>query len=152
MDRKAEVKKERRRRNSDALQGKRRRLSVNESALDRDKYEYRWANDEGNRIFDLTEQDDWEVVPDRDGKVRAQTQGDGAKVSVPTGTGEKGATIHSVLLRKPRNYYNDDYRASQARIDDTESAMKQGVAPGADQHGHEYTPKEGISLSHSSQL
>lgn len=149
MTRKEEVQTERRRRNSDALQGKRRRLAVNEGELDREKFEYRWVNDEGNRIHALTVEDDWDVVPDRDGKLKSQTRGDGSKVSVFAGTGDRGGAINAVLLRKPKGYYKDDYAASQARIDATEAAMKQGQAPGAETDG-QYTPKEGIQWSQSS--
>ena len=143
-----QIKAERRRRNTDALQGKRRRLGVDESQLDRENYEYRWVNDENNRIHAMTVQDDWEVVQDRDGKVKPDAVSDGAKVTTVVGVGERGAPVNAVLLRKPKAYYDADYAALQRKIDETEAGMKAGVAPSASKDGSEYTPREGISIAH----
>lgn len=147
MNRSEELKSERRRRNTDALGGKRRRLQVDESKLDQEKFVYRWANDEGSRINDLTRHDDWEVVADRNSEVKQDTRRDGSKVSVVAGTGERGAPVNAVLLRKPKGYHEDDYAAQQRKIDEAEKGMRAGAAPGADQSGL-YQPSEKISITH----
>lgn len=130
-------KAERRRRNSDGLQGKRRRLAVDESKLDKENYEYRWVNDDEMRLHQLTVQDDWDVVHDRDGTVKNDGAGTGSEVAVQAG-GASGPQ-RQVLLRKRRDHYNDDYAATQRRIDDQEAALKQGSVPGGDQ-SNTYTP------------
>lgn len=141
MSRAEQIKTERRRRNSDGLSGKRRRLSVNEAALDREKYAYRWVNDEGTRIHSLTVQDDWEVVTDRGGDVRPDGSGVGAEAAVPVGGGTR-----AVLLRKPKALYDEDAKVAQRRIDETESGLRQGVTPGA---GSEQSYVSSIQIGHA---
>jgi hypothetical protein len=136
---------ERRRRDTDALGGKRRKLAIT-AKLDTENYEYRWANNEGTRIHDLTVKDDWEVVQDRSGTLKIDGAGAGAEVSVSVGVGETGQGLKSILLRKPRKFYEDDKRAEQRRIDETEAGMKQGVAPGAGQDAQTYVPRGGITF------
>jgi hypothetical protein len=143
MSRQEVLATERRRRNSAALTGVRRKLSVN-AELDTENFQYRWANDEGTRLHNLTVEDDWEVVSDRSGKTRIDGVGAGAEVAVPVGMGEAGKSVRAVLLRKPRKFYEDDKRAEQRRIDDTEAGMKQGVTPGAGHDAQAYVPRGGI--------
>lgn len=115
----------RRRRDSDNLAGYRKKLHVDEAKLDRQRYAYRWANDAGNRIHDLTVSDDWEIVPDRD------TDNQGARHSVVAGTGERGNAYNAVLLRKPKAYHDEDVRKQQRFIDEQESGLG---APGEGQY------------------
>ena len=134
---------ERRRRNTDALAGKRRKLAIT-APLDTENYAYRWANDEGTRLHDLTVNDDWEVVKDRSGTLKIDGAGTGAEVAVPVGVGESGNGVKAVLLRKPRKFHEDDKRAEQRRIDETEAGMKQGITPGAGNDAQTYVPRGGI--------
>jgi hypothetical protein len=143
MSRAETIPAERRRRNTDALSGRRQRLAVDEAALDREKYQYRWANDVDNRIHALTVQDDWEIVPDRAGEVRPDSSGMGAEVATPAGGGTT-----AVLLRKPKQYYTDDKAAEQRRIDELEASLKQGAVPGAGDASGSYVPKDGITIGH----
>lgn len=145
MGRAEQIATERRRRNSDALSGARRRLTVNEENLDREKYSYRFANDEGARIHQLTVNDDWEVVTDRNGEIRSDTASEGAQVSVHAGTGDKGEALRTVLLRKPKSYHDEDVAASQRRIDETEAGLRD--VPSGSDGKTTYVPKDGISLS-----
>lgn len=144
--RSAAKKAERRRRNTDALSGRRKRLSLDESKLDKQNFVYRWANDERGRIHALTVEDDWEVVSDRDGALKPDAAGDGSQVTHRAGVGEQGAALNAVLLRKPRAYHDDDYAARQRRIDENEKLLTKGKAPGAQDDGHSYVPEGGISL------
>lgn len=134
MAREQQIKQQRRRRNSDALQGKRRRLTVNESKLDRENFEYRFANDTDDRLHQLTVDDDWEVVTDRSGETKDDATGMGSTVSMRAGGG-----VETILLRKPKQFYKDDYAASQRRIDDLEASLEKGAVPGGDQDGT-YSP------------
>ena len=145
MSRQEQVKAERRRRNSDALQGKRRKLSVSEETLDRTNFVYRFANDEGNRIHDLTVNDDWEVVPQRNGD--EQTDGLGSEIARHVGRDEHGKGVRAVLLRKKKDWHEDDKKAAQRRIDETETAIRQGATPGVDS-GQLRPTREGIHLEH----
>lgn len=120
-------KAERRRRNSNGLLGYRDRLAVDESLLDREKYAYRWINDEAGRIHQMTVQDDWEIVSDRD-----NATGTGSELAEQVGSGEKGSPLRAVLVRKPKDYFDEDKREQQRRIDEQEKALTSNVAPGTD--------------------
>lgn len=142
----AGIKSERRRRQSDALAGVRKRLAIDESKLDRENFEYYFAKNTPDRLHQLTVQDDWEIVTDREGEIRQDGNGQGSEVSVLSGTGENGAPLNSVLLKKAKNYYNDDFAAKQRRIDEMENAMRRGPADGE----QNYTPdgrKSAMELS-----
>lgn len=140
------TKQARRRRNSDALAGRRKRLSLDESKLDKENFVYRWANDERGRIHALTVEDDWEVVTDRSGSVKPDAAGDGSQVTHRAGVGEQGAALNAVLLRKPKAYHDEDKAAQQRRIDETETVLSSGKTPGAQDDGSTYVPSGGISL------
>lgn len=145
MSRADVIQQERRRRNTDALGGRRQRLAVR-GDLDKENFAYRWVNDDGNRLHDLTVNDDWEVVEDRSGKMKPEGTGVGSEVATPVGTGEHGRPVRAVLLRKPKNWYDDDERAKQRRIDETELGLKAGAAPGAATDDKTYVPKGGITF------
>ena len=145
MARNDQIATERRRRNSDALSGRRNRLYVDEAHLDRENYEYRFVNDEPGRLHAFTVKDDWEVVPDRDGTMKADSSGMGAEVSAHAGIGLTGAPLKTVLLRKPRKYYDDDEAAKQRQIDAKEAGLKVGQTEGAGVENG-YVPKGGISI------
>lgn len=149
MTRSENIKQERRRRQSDNLAGKRRKLAHGE--LDRENFAYRWVNDEGSRLHDMTVRDDWEVVHDRSGTLKVDGTGTGTEVSAYVGMGEQGRPVRAVLLRKRKDWYQDDMMAEQRRIDDTESAMRMGAAPGADGDGLRRPDSgEAISITHGS--
>jgi len=125
MSRTEQITTERRRRNSDALGGNRNRMYVDPAIKD-PNFQYRFINDIGSRVHDLTVKDDWEIVHDRSGTAN-NTASEGAQVSVNAGTALNGGPVRAILVRKPKNYYNDDYAAGQRRIDETEAAMKSGT-------------------------
>ena len=132
MSRAEELTAARRRRNGDALTGNRNRMAVDTSALDRENFEYRFINDVGTRVHDLTVNDDWDIVSDRDGKVKSDTAGGGAQVAVNAGAGADGKPVRAILVRKPKTFYKDDDAAKQRQIDAQEAALKGGSTPGGD--------------------
>lgn len=137
-----------RRRRTDTLGGKRKRLAIDDSKLDHENFVYRFANDDDKgRIHQLTVTDDWEVVTDRSMSLKSDTAGDGTQVSIQAGTGDRGAPLKSILLRKAKRYHDEDIAARQRRIDETEAGLRQGAAPGASNDGQMYIPKGGITLN-----
>jgi hypothetical protein len=121
---------QRRRRNTDALQGTRRRLAVDESKLDRENFEYRFVNDTEMRIHQLTVLDDWDIVQDRSGETKKDGASTGSEVAVQAG-GASGPQ-RQILLRKSKEYFKDDHAAQQRRIDEQEAALMRGAVPGGD--------------------
>ena len=151
MSRTEQVKTERRRRNSDDLSGHRRRMSLDMTKLDTDKFDYRWANTEPGRIEALTQQDDWEIVSDRDGGIKRDSTGAGSEVSIVAGTGDSGAPVRSVLIRKLKKYQDEDRRAKQRRIDEMEAGLREGNTPGGDgAKGSEFYSESGIRIQQGS--
>lgn len=95
-------------------------------------YVTRWANDDGIRIHDLTENDDWDFVfkeeitredrvsvgdPDISNVVKP-----GEKVSVPVGT-KDGKALFAYLLKKKREYFDADFKEKQAELDKVEEQL-----------------------------
>jgi hypothetical protein len=130
---------ERRRRDPATIGARRSKLAVS-APLDHDNYVYRWVNDEGTRLHDMTVLDDWDRVTDRDGTVKTDGAGMGAEVAMPVGMGGAGASVKAVLLRKPRHLHEHDEAAKQRAIDEKERGIKQGATPGADRDGFYTTP------------
>lgn len=143
MDRNEQIKAERRRRDTSSLKGARRRLAVNERALDRENFVYRFANDDKNRIYDLTVNDDWEVVSDREGDINA-SDAIGAQASVRAGTDSEGKSMRTVLLRKPKAYHDADVAARLRQIDATEQSLKD--VPKEAEKATTYMPDGGMKL------
>jgi len=138
------IKQDRRRRNSEGLSGQRNRLAINQAILDKENFVYRFVNDVPGRIHELTVNDDWEVVQNRDGTIKTDGTGTGSEVSVHVGQTAHGHA-RAVLLRKPKQWHEDDKRSMQRHIDEVEKGLKAGQAPGADADpGKEYVPHNGI--------
>lgn len=116
--REQEVRAERRRR-GDVDTGMRRRLPVDESKLDHENYVYRWANDDAARMRDLTGHDDYDPVPEADV---------GGSTKVTVGPGENGNLRGTVLLRKPRTFWEEDQKKKNAARDRLMEALQAGQA------------------------
>lgn len=138
-----QIQQERRRRTSN-LSGRRNRMGIDESNLDRENFAYRFVNDEGTRIHDLTVNDDWEVVQDRDGTTKIDGANVGSEVAIQAGASKTSANVKAVLLRKRKDWYEDDKRSEQRHIDDIEASLKSGAVPGAGNGDNTYIPKAGI--------
>lgn len=88
-------------------------------------YVYRWVTDydgTGDRIEELKQQG-YEVVPKGLHKV-----GD-ARVSIPTPEGSAevlsvGGGQKAILMRQSKEYYEEDQKAKQDRVNSTEEALK----------------------------
>lgn len=141
MGRNAEMKQERRRRNSQGLSGSRRRLYVDENLLDHEKYTYRWINDEATRIHDLTVNDDWDLVSDRE-----KATGTGSEMASQVGSGATGSPQRAVLVRKLKEYHDADQLEKQRSIDAQEEALKSAPPDGADA-SNLYQPKTKTTIS-----
>jgi hypothetical protein len=116
-DRQAEVKQERRRRREGDLDaGVVLRLGLPPGL--EEKYpndDFRWVNDEGNRVHFLTTRDDYDIVPEVEGR--------------PVGTTMDGKPVNAVLLRKPKEFAEADRREKLDRINRQEKAVMQSADP-----------------------
>ena len=128
MSRNDQIKQERRRRQD--FSGKRMRLTVNESALDRENFAYRWVVNDPERLYQLTATDDWDIVPDRDNAVVTNGSGTGAEAAHDGGMGATGRPVRQVLLRKPKALHEEDKAQLQRRIDEKEDSAAHGNVDG----------------------
>ena len=77
--------------------------------LDRKGLVPRWVNDEDNRIYRFTVQDDYDRVEGVD--------------PVPVGTGKDGKPTMAHLLAKPREFIEEDRRKADAKRREVEDAL-----------------------------
>ncbi len=109
---------ERRRRDTE-MDGHRKRLAIPPKYKDDQENEYRWINDDKSRIFDLTKQDDWDKCP---------AVGDTGANSVrrQVGTKKNGDPLYAHLVRKPKEYCEEDRAKKQAVLAETMNQLAAG--------------------------
>jgi hypothetical protein len=145
-----EATKKARRRRSDSFDGLDYRLHVPEDLKD-PRYTYRWINDEPGKIFQATEQDDWDFVYDE----RIRTEGDGAqkntgegtRISRVVGRSKTGEPLRAYLCRKLQEYFDEDNRKRHRKWQELTAQVEQGYTPGAgglfnSDPEHAYIPRD----------
>lgn len=139
-----EIRTERRRKPGNVLQtGK--KLAVNEAALDRDNFEYRFFNDTPGRI-QAAYDNDWDTVTDP--TVKPDADGAGTVIEKVVGTDGSKPT-KGVLMKKRRDWYQQDQKEKRAHLDKIEESIRRGAAHRneADLAGAvSYTPEGGNTL------
>jgi len=92
------------------------KLHVDESKLDRQKYSYRFANDKNGRVQQL-QASDWDIAPEgaKDGSVHSTHAG-----------AEEGKPYNAVLMRKPKDWYDEDMKEKQRPLDEMDEAIRRG--------------------------
>ena len=135
-----EVRKERRRKPG-ATVNLGQKLGVDESLLDRKTYEYRWVNDAGMRVR-MMHENDWDPAPE------VSTEGQSVEKR-PVGVNDGGRPIEGVLMRKRKDWYDDDQKAKRRPLDEMDEAIRRGAAHKESElaGGIAYTPGSGNSLT-----
>lgn len=136
--------KQRRRRRSDLGLGRLAKLDVPAHAKD-PNYVYRWINDTPGRVKQLTEQDDYDIVTsDMLGERSDSDRGSGQNVERDAGGG-----MRAILVRKPREYYEQDKAAEQKLVDEIDDALRRGQtqSPEGLSGPHSYVPEGGININ-----
>lgn len=134
-----EVKAERRRR-EDLGPGRHMKLTVR--GKKDPNYEYRWINNNPGRVHQLTQEDDWDVVTDAEADNRNVGVGTAAERVVDKGTGDK-----AILVRKRKEYYDQDKAKEAELLERAEASMRAGIAPdpnGLKRSDNMYVPEGGI--------
>ena len=151
----ATERRQRRRRGSLGLEAN-MKLTVPDDYKD-DRFEYRWIRNTPGRVRQLTVQDDYDIVEDE--KITEEISdhmlqsGVGLVPERYGGTLKEGGHYNMVLVRKPREFYEEDQAAKAQDIDETERGIKEGAVRGGLTAGDRgYRPKAGISIEHGSGL
>ena len=138
-------KEERRRKSRDSAELTGRRLGVNKSALDFDRFAYRWINDSMSRVRALTKEDDWDIVTQSGGVVKEDGSDMGEAVSQIVGTAPDGSALRAYLCRKPRRFYDEDQAGKKSDLDVQLENLKRGLSrEGTSQS--DYVPSGGIQI------
>jgi hypothetical protein len=86
-------------------------------------FHYRFVNDIGSRVYNY-QQAGYEIVTDGDLTVGDSRVSDASDLGSPRRVvGEQGTT--SVLMRIPKEYYEEDQARKNALLDEQDQAMKQ---------------------------
>lgn len=103
---------QRRRRRDDQALTATKRLPIPpeiQARLDANGLVPRWVNDQSNRLYRFTQQDDYDKVEGVD--------------PVPVGTDEAGQPILAHLLAKPKDFIREDREKADQRLKATEEAL-----------------------------
>ena len=117
-----EMRAERRERKGrgEEMTGRGRRLAIPPQFKDDKENEYRWINDDKSRVWDLTNQDYWEKVEADD------SEAVGHSVRRQVGTKKNGDALYAHLVRKPKEFCDEDRAAKQERLDATFNQLAGG--------------------------
>jgi hypothetical protein len=118
-DRQTEETAQRRRRDNTTIDGSQRlKLAIPPEVAKRlqdEGREPRWVNDEGNRMHNLTQLDDYDRVEGVDARV--------------VGTTKEGTPIKAHLCSKPKAFIEEDRRKADAPRVEFEKALERGKNP-----------------------
>lgn len=104
--------------------------------LDTKKFHYRWITNDPARVFQLTQQDDYDVVPAAElGAGRVKTEH-----ALKGGDGD-GNPLSQVLVRKRRDWYEKDKRDEQTALEQDMEALKAGAVPKGELLAAAHMPK-----------
>jgi hypothetical protein len=135
---------ERRKRTETDMTGK--RLAVRNDLLDFDKFKYRYINDSDTRLYQLTRQDDWEVMTQDGQALKPDSTDMGSAVSIPVGTRPDGSPMRAYLCRKLRRFYEDDQKMKQTELDEQLAQLRLGNSAKGEGQG-DYVPSGGIRIA-----
>lgn len=136
-----ETRERRKQRGGGELEGG--RLAVPASLLDKNRFKYRWINDNDARMFVKTKEDDWEVVA-RDGKL-CESDDLGTAYSKVVGTKPDGKPLLSYLCRKRKAWYDEDQAEKSAELDRQMTELRRGNARDGSSQS-DYVPASGIVM------
>jgi hypothetical protein len=125
------------------------RLAVDESMLDRNTYEYRWVSDAPGRVQRLHDED-WDRVNDPAIKPDANTKG--TVLSVHGGTEASGKNVDQILMRKRKEWFDEDQKEKLRPMEEVDKQLRSGQADviaadtDADLANHAYVPGGGNSM------
>lgn len=144
----AEMRERRRERKSQDVSGLSFRLDVPEEHRD-PRFVYRWVSDTETRHYRMLQRD-WEYV--ENGELAADPRNSGvgsSKVERIVDERTVNKPQKAFLMRKPREFYEEDKLKEQERIAQNEEGIRRGVARN-EQGGQEpgmYVPSSGMSIN-----
>lgn len=137
-------KEQRRKRNDIDTVGK--RLAVHTAALDFENFKYRWINDAPARVFQMTKQDDWDILTPEGEVIKDDNTDLGSAVSVVVGKDPNShQPLRAYLCRKPVKWYEEDQMQKQTDLDEQLEQLRRGQSKGEAQS--DYVPEGAINIA-----
>nr|QBM02669.1 hypothetical protein [uncultured archaeon] len=147
---------------ADAIRGERRRrqgsgldsnlrFSLPDHLKNDPNWRYHWLVDRPGRVSQKTRHDDWDFVEDAETESDARNTGPGSRIERHAGVDQFGNPLRAYLVRKRKDYDEEDKREHQAALDERMSAIRGGQVTNAKgevvtQDGF-YTPAGGIRIT-----
>lgn len=102
------------------------KLHVPEESKD-PNFVYRWVNDRAGRVRQLTKMDDYEVVSSSElNGGDPDPMGNTAEGTVMKRTADRGIGEATVLLKKPKEYYEADKKEEAQVLDERDKMLRRG--------------------------
>ena len=120
-----ETRSERRRRKGTGLDAN-LRFSLPDHLKNDPNWRYHWLVDRPGRISQKTRHDDWEFVEDEEVESDARNTGAGTRIERHAGVDQFGNPLRAYLVRKRKDYDDEDKREHQAALDERMAAIKGG--------------------------
>lgn len=142
-----ELRARRKERGSINASGLNQKLSVPESMKD-PRFEYRWVNDTNVRHHEM-KQRDWDYVDDGAIAQDERNSGTGTRIERIADERTTPAVRKTFLMRKPKEFYEEDKAADVARIKKREQAIVRGEARNAEGQSEPgmYVPSGGMKIA-----
>lgn len=143
-----EIRARRRERGNVDVSGFNQKLSVPEERKD-PRFVYRWALDSANRMHDLRAKD-WDVAPPETTAGDLRDMGTGTVIERMGNVKTVPKPERHVLVRKPREFYEEDKAREAAKLKEQEQAIVRGQTRNAEGQSEPgmYIPAGGMKIEH----
>ena len=119
------VRSERRHRDAGTLDRlQRNKLALPVAFRDTPGWAYRWVNDDGTRIHDLTVEGEYDVCTTTNSETGTEDQ-----VRKPVGRKDTGEPLYAYLCRQPQQFADEDLKAKVARTDEMQKQVLSSATP-----------------------
>lgn len=145
-----ETRSERRRRRGTGLDSN-LRFSLPDHLKNDPNWRYHWLVDRPGRVAQKTRYDDWDFVNDEEVQGDARNTSAGSRIERHAGVDQFGNPLRAYLVRKRKEYDDEDKREHQAALDERMAAIRGGAVTNpkgetVTQDGF-YTPAGGIRIT-----
>ena len=143
-----EIRERRKERRSVDVSGLNQKLSVPDTLKD-PRFQYRWVKDTQTRLYEM-QQKDYEFVDDKRIAQDERNSGVGSRIERISDERTTTKPQKTFLMRKPREFYEEDKGKEQARIKAHEQAIQRGEVRNAEGQSEPgmYVPAGGMKIDH----
>jgi hypothetical protein len=143
-----EIRARRRERGTVDVSGLNQKLSIPENRKD-PRFTYRWVIDSANRVHDLRARD-WDTAPADTTAGDMRDMGTGTVIERMGNVKTVPKPERHILMRKPREFYEEDKAREAAKLKEQEQAIVRGQARNAEGKSEPgmYIPEGGMKIEH----